>query len=93
MKDIKNFLHLYLGCEVEYIGIINGAELKAEMEAHKDDIFYTPQVAEIRGIKRGYLKNIFTTIKGGVKYQIGRKGLQTHPGTWRQSPTAQLSCP
>lgn len=79
--ELKNVIHFYLGCEVQYEGIINGAELKAELVANKDDIFYLPNIAPVRGIKTGYLKKIDQTLKGHRRYKIGRKGLQTHYNT------------
>lgn len=80
-KGLKDYLHLYLGCEVVYEGIINGKELKDEQDEHKEDVFYEPKVEVKRGEKIGVLKEIFTDITGkSRKSRIGRKGLQTHYG-------------
>jgi len=84
MKDITNYLHLYLGCEVEYIGITNGKQLAEDKKANKDNIFYVSNIAEIKGIKRGILKHIEYDVKGNFRRcKIGRKGLQSHYGSER----------
>ncbi len=76
--DLKDVIHLYLGCKVQYEGILNGSELSAELKEHKSDVFYIPQIAHVRGLKIGLLKKIEITIDGKKTYRIGRKGLQTH---------------
>lgn len=84
--ELKDVIHLYLGCEVEYEGITNGKELKAEMDANKHDVFYLPTIEKNLGVKHGYLKEIRIDAKGNKKYLIGRKGLQRHYNTDRFKP-------
>ena len=79
IKDIKDYLHLYLGCEVDYEGIINGKELRDEIREHRGDVFYNTRVIEKKGVKIGVLKQIYFGVNGKFRNcRIGRKGLQTH---------------
>lgn len=80
-KELKEYLPFYLGCEVQYEGIINGAALAKEKKDNKDDVFYIPKIEEVRGVKVGILKSIETNVTNTtIKCRIGRKGLQTHYG-------------
>lgn len=81
MTELKDCIHYYLGCEVEYEGIVNGKELKAEMEANKHDVFYLPKVEKVIGKKTGFIKRIDQLVDGTRRYRIGRRGLQTHYNT------------
>jgi hypothetical protein len=83
---LQDVLHFYLGCKVEYEGIINGKELKAEIEANKHDIFYIPKVEKVIGKKIGFLRRIDQLADGRRRYRIGRKGLQTHYSTDKFKP-------
>src|SRR5690606_10156458 len=76
--DFKSVAHFYLGCEVEYEGILNGSELKAEKEANKDDFFYVPKVQEVKGVKRGILRSIEVRQDGSLsRIKVGRRGLKS----------------
>jgi hypothetical protein len=87
-KKIINYLHFYLGCQVEYEGILNGKELKAEKEANKDDIFYMPQVQEQKGKKIGYLREVcYTQNDGYSRCKVGRKSLKSF---WGINPDIKL---
>lgn len=78
-KTLEDYLHLYVGCEVQYEGIVNGNELGAELKANKHDVFYIPKIEEKRGLKTGVLKKIEYTVNGKFRMcRIGRKGLQSH---------------
>jgi hypothetical protein len=86
VMKLEDVIHFYLGCEVEYEGILNGKELKAEQVANKHDIFYIPKVEKVIGKKRGFLKQIYHAIDGTQKYKIGRRGLQSHYNCNRFKP-------
>lgn len=86
MIQLKDVIHFYLGCKVEYEGVINGKELKAEIEANKHDIFYIPKVEKVIGKKIGFLRRIYQLADGSRRYRIGRKGLQTHYSTAKFKP-------
>jgi len=86
MKELKDYIHFYLGCEVEYEGILNGKEMGEELKANKHDVFYIPKVEAVRGVKRGYLKEIRQNIDGSRKYRIGNRGLQSHYSCKRFKP-------
>jgi hypothetical protein len=78
MTKLKDVIHFYLGCEVEYEGILNGSELKAEKEANKDDFFYVPKVQEVKGVKRGILRSIEVRQDGSLsRIKVGRRGLKS----------------
>lgn len=78
-KKIQDFLHLYLGCGVEYTGILNGPALKKEKDDNKDDIFYLPKIQEIVGLKYGFLREIRCSNDGNIYcVRIGRKGLKSY---------------
>lgn len=81
MKELKDYMHLYFGCRVQYEGILNGEELKKERKENEGDCFFIPKVKEVRGVKIGILKSIETNVSNStIKCRIGRKGLQTHYG-------------
>lgn len=72
--QLKDIIHLYIGCEVEYEGIINGKEIAEEKKLNKDDRFYVPQVEAKMGTKIGVLKLIEYNTKGEFRVAgVGRK--------------------
>lgn len=80
-KKLQHYLHLYIGCQVQYEGIVNGKELKAELQANKHDVFYTPQVKEEKGMKLGYLREVCYRQTGGyARCKVGRKSLKSYWG-------------
>lgn len=75
----KDVAHLYLGCKVEYVGILNGKEIGKYQRNYNDThsshgIFqganFNPP-AEIVGMRIGYLKRINWNKKSGNVYEIG----------------------
>jgi hypothetical protein len=75
----KDVAHLYLGCKVQYVGIINGKEIgKYKMDygtTHSSDDFFQVKnfnpPAEITGMKIGYLKRINWNKHSSNVYEIG----------------------
>lgn len=79
--ELKDVLHFYIGCEVEYEGILNGKEMGEELKANKHDVFYVPKIEAVKGRKIGVLKSIDVDINGKYRRaRVGRKGLQSHWG-------------
>lgn len=79
--ELKDYLHFYLGCEVEYEGVLNGPEIKEELKANKHDVFYIPKIQEIKGRKRGFLREIRCNQSGRYTVcKVGRRGLKSFWG-------------
>lgn len=77
--EFKDVAHLYLGCRVQYIGILNGKEIGKYQMDYNDThsphgIFqganFNPP-AEIVGTRTGYLKRINWNKHSGNVYEIG----------------------
>lgn len=80
-RKLSDYLPFYLGCEVEYEGVLNGKELKAELQANKHDVFYIPKIQEIKGMKRGFLREIRVSQDGSYTVcKVGRRGLKSFWG-------------
>jgi hypothetical protein len=80
MIQLKDILHYYLGCEVEYDGILNGKELRSEALANKHDVFYIPKVTAQEGKKNGFLKEVRYNKSGFAVCYVGNKAKKGYWG-------------